>query len=298
MNVLSQLDARRPRQLHEALWLLADAGDGPWRPLAGGTDLLVEAQHGRLPHRKFLDLSGLEGELRAIRWDDPEPGAVTLGALTTHADVQRDARLQATLPALAQMARLVGAAQIQARGTLAGNVENGSPAADVAPVLVALGARVRLASLQGVREVGLDSYWSGYRQSVRRADELITAIVVPPPPGGPRAQWTAKVGTRRWQAITKVGLVAVLPWRGDRVAGARLVPISMSATLQRLPALEAVLDGADPDDPALPGRLRAVQAETLHPLDDIRSTAAYRARVFGNLLWRAVQQTRAAAQRQ
>ncbi len=295
MTVLSAIDARRPTELGAALALLADTEGEPWRPLAGGTDLLVEAQHGRSAHSRFLDLSGLRGELGALTWDAPAAGALTIGALVTYAELLRDPRVVAELPILAAMARLVGAAQIQARGTPAGNVENGSPAADVAPVLLALDASVRLASAAGEREVPLRAYWTGYRQSVRRRDELITAIVIPARSFGPNAQWARKVGTRSWQAITKVGLCAVLDWRGGRIAEARLVPVSMSAFPRRLPLLEAALVGADPDAPGFAAQLRAVQAQELQPLDDIRSTATYRGRVFGNILLQAVAETRRAA---
>lgn len=293
MTVLSALEAQRPTSLAAAYHLLASDDGAPWRPLAGGTDLLVEAQHGRSDHRRFLDLSGLRGELAVLTWDDA--GGLTIGALVTYSQLLRDARVVSDLPILAAMARLVGAAQIQSLGTLAGNVENASPAADVAPVLLALDATVRLGSARGVREVPLRAYWQGYRQTVRRRDELIVAIVVPARSFGPQAQWARKVGTRSWQAITKVGLCAVLDWRGGELHEARLVPVSMSASPMRLPKLEAALLALDPDAADFAAQLRAVQAEELRPLDDIRSTATYRARVFGNLLLQAVAQTRDAA---
>ena len=286
----SQLDARRPTTLEQALVTLAEPG-APWRPLAGGTDLLVEAQHGRLQATRFLDLSGLQGTLGGLRWHSD--GTLEIGALCTYLQLQRDARAQAELPALCAMARLVGAAQIQARGTLAGNVENGSPAADVAPVLLALDACVRLQSAaRGVREVALDDYWTGYRQTVREADELIVALLVPPQPGGAAAQWTRKVGTRAWQAITKVGLAARIEWSEGRIAAARLVAISMAATPCRVPAIEAALVGCSGDEPDLAARVAQAQAAALRPLDDVRSTAAYRAIVFGRLVLQAVAETR------
>jgi CO/xanthine dehydrogenase FAD-binding subunit len=295
MAMLSQLVAERPVDLTAALALLAaDDGGGPWRPLAGGTDLLVEAQHGKLAHKRFLDLSGLRGELGGLRWQDD--GSFVIGALATYLDVQRDARCQAELPGVCAMSRLVGAVQIQARGTPAGNVENGSPAADVAPVLMALDTRVRLQSASGgQREVALADYYTGYRATVRRSDELIVALVVPPQPFGPGAQWTRKVGTRAWQAITKVGLAAHIGWQDGRIVQARLVAISMAASVCRLPTLEAALVGDDGLDAALWLRLRALQAAALVPLDDVRSTAAYRAEVFARLVRQAVNETRARA---
>jgi CO/xanthine dehydrogenase FAD-binding subunit len=295
MAMLSQLEARRPTDLAGALALLTnDDGGGAWRPLAGGTDLLVEAQHGKLSAGRFMDLSGLRGELGGLCWEDD--GGLVIGALASYLDVQRDGRVQATFPALCAMSRLVGAVQIQARGTLAGNVENGSPAADVVPALMALDARVRLQSAaSGKREVPLADYYTGYRSTQRRADELIVALALPAPRFGPEAQWTRKVGTRAWQAITKVGLAAQIGWREGRVVDARLVAISMAATVCRLPTLEAALVGEDGRDLALWPRLRALQDEALRPIDDVRSTGDYRAEVFARLVRQAVEQTRARA---
>lgn len=292
-GMISQLQASRPTDLDAALALLAEAGD-PWRPLAGGTDLLVEAQHGRLQHRRFLDLSGLQGSLGGLRWH--ADGTLEVGALCTYLQLQRDARVQAEYPALCAMARLVGAAQIQARGTLAGNIENASPAADVAPVLLALGARVRLQSAaRGVREVALDDYWTGYRQTVRGQDELIVAVLVPPQPFGPHAQWSRKVGTRSWQAITKVGIAARIGWAEGRIVEARIVAVSMAATPCRVAAIEQALLGCSGEEPDLAARIATAQQSALRPLDDVRSTAHYRATVFGRLVLQAVCETKGAA---
>lgn len=297
MSTLSLLEASRPTDLGAALALLGHDDGGPrWRPLAGGTDLLVELQHGRGDARRFLDLSGLRDELGGLRW--LPDGGLEIGALCTYLELQRDARAQAELPALCAMARLVGAAQIQARGTLAGNVENGSPAADVAPVLLALDARVRLQSAaRGVREVALDAYYQGYRQTVRAADELITALIVPPQPFGPQAQWTRKVGTRAWQAITKVGVAARIGWQDGAIVDARLVAISMAATPCRVAAVEAALIGLRGDEADLDARIAAAAGAALRPLDDVRSTAAYRGTVFARLVAQAVRETGAAASR-
>jgi CO/xanthine dehydrogenase FAD-binding subunit len=295
MTLLHQREAARPDSLAQALALLGAAGEAAaaWRPLAGGTDLLVEAQHGRLAAGRLLDLSALHGELGGLRWG--ADGALEIGALCTYAALQRDDRAQRELPALCAMARLVGATQIQARGTLAGNVENASPAADVAPVLLALGASVVLRSAAGARELALDDYWTGYRQTARRADELIVALRVPPQPDGPAAQWARKVGTRAWQAITKVGLAARLGWEGGRLRRARVVAISMAPTICRVPAVERALLDADPEDPGTPARVERLAAAALAPIDDVRSTAAYRRVVFGRLVAQAYRETRARA---
>ena len=170
----------RATSLADALrHLAASAADAvPLRPLAGCTDLLVDAHFGKPMSPVFLDLWPLRAELGGTRWT---AAGLELGALCTYADSLADARLHRDTPVLAAGARLVGATQIQARGTWAGNIENGSPAADGVPALLALDANVRLASVAGVREVPLDAYYAGYRRTVRRPDELITAIVIPVP---------------------------------------------------------------------------------------------------------------------
>ncbi len=286
MSLLHDIDAVRPATLAEALELLAKEG-AALRPMAGCTDVLVEAHFGKPMAARFLDLTGLRAELGGLAFDDE---GLHLGALCTYAQALRDPRVQREAPALWHAASVVGATQIQARGTFAGNVENASPAADAAPVLMALDAQVELVSTAGLRRVPLCEYYTGYRQTVRHADELIAALVVPRASLGRPGQWYRKVGTRAYQAITKVGLAAHLTWQHGVVAEPRIVAVAMAATLKRCPHLEAAVRGrrlADLDDAAL----RQAQALDLQPIDDVRSTAAYRAEVFARLLRQALQAT-------
>jgi xanthine dehydrogenase small subunit len=193
---------------------------------------------------------------------------LTLGALTTFTECRRSAAVGKHLPALAAAAGEVGGVQIQNRGTLAGNIGNASPAADSLPVLAAAQTTLVLASSDGEREVPLEAYFTGYRKSVRRADEIITSIRVAVPPG---RQHFRKVGTRAAQAISKVVMAAI----GHRVAFGSVAP-----TVVRARAVEAFLDGGGRD----PAEARRLLTADLHPIDDVRSTAAYRMRVAGNLL--------------
>lgn len=291
------IEVTRAASLDEALsWMARHAAQGkPLRPMAGCTDIMVDANEGRLKWDHFIDLWALRAELAGLRWQgegDDQPGALEIGALCTYAELQSDARVQAELPALCRAASQVGATQIQARGTLAGNVENGSPAADGVPMLMALDARVRLASASGQREVALDAYYTGYRQTVRRPDELIAALVVPPQPVTPRGTFFRKVGTRAFQAITKVGLAARLDWRDGAVVQARVVAIAMAPVITRCPSIEAALLGARGLTPELRAALRTAQGRDLTPIDDIRSTAAYRNQVFHHLVCQATEATR------
>jgi len=288
MTLLHDIDAVRPATLAEALDLLQTSG-AELRPMAGCTDVLVEAHFGKAMPRRFLDLTGLHAELGGLAYDDE---GLHLGALCTYAQALRDPRLQREAPALWHAASVVGATQIQARGTFAGNVENASPAADAAPVLMALDAEVELVSMSGLRRVPMAQYYSGYRQTVRRADELIAALVVPQRSLGRPGQWYRKVGTRAYQAITKVGLAAHLTWQDGVVQEPRIVAVAMSATIKRCEHLEALVRGRRLEDLG-DAELRAAQALDVQPIDDVRSTAAYRAEVFARLLRQALAATAA-----
>src|SRR6187397_1229006 len=190
-----------PRVLAEAYAVLAD---GPARPMAGGTDLMV-ALTGELgePPDRILDVWGLD-ELRGIALDGD---AISLGALTTYTEIRRSALCREHLPVLVEAAATIGAAQIQNRGTIGGNVANASPAGDTLPVLAAADAIVVLQSARGTRRIPFTAFYTGYRQTVRQADELIVAFEIPAISG---RQWFHKVGTRAAQAISKVVIAGVV----------------------------------------------------------------------------------------
>lgn len=267
----------RAEDLGDALGHLGERSpDAPLIPLAGGTDLLVHwPVRTEARDREYLDLTTL-GELGGVRWTDD---ALELGALASYWDVIVDRRAQEELPILVASARQVGAIQIQSRGTWAGNVVNGSPAADGVPVLMACDAVVVLASREGTREVPLDRYYTGYREGARRHDELVTAIRIP---RARRAlQRFVKVGPRRAQAIAKVGLAVT---RSE--AGWRVVAASVAPTVRRCSAVERLLE--EGGIPNAPEDLDAALRADVSPIDDIRSTAEYRARVLGRVLFDAV----------
>ena len=248
-------------------------------PLAGATDLLVHWPIRPGEHDKaYLDLSHIK-ELRAIRWT---ADALTLGALTTYWDVLQDARAKSGFPLLLESARQVGAIQIQSRGTWAGNIANGSPAADGVPVLMAYDASVTLTSAGGSRSVPLHEYYTGYRKSVRRSDELITAISMPL-----RAYDFSvfhKVGARRAQAITKIGVAITREASGAKPW--RVVANSVAATVKRCTAVEQLLQSNSPL--RKPEDFLPAIAGDVSPIDDIRSTADYRRTVLARLLYHSL----------
>jgi carbon-monoxide dehydrogenase medium subunit len=268
----------RPGTLPEALALLAGGG---WRPLAGGTDAMVERAAGIPDGRGYLDLGALD-ELRGIR---VEEGMLVLGAATTYDDLRRSPLVGAHVPVLAEMARQVGAVQIQNRGTLGGNIATASPAGDSLPVLLALDAEIVVGSTRGERTIAAAAFFPAYRRTALAPDELILRIRVPIRPD--RVVVFRKVGTRQAQSISVV--VLTLAWRPEDGAwhDVRVALGSVAPTPIRARAAEAALEGAPPS-----AEVAAVAAATLAaeiaPIDDVRSTAEYRREVAGRALHRIV----------
>ncbi len=263
-TAISRLELLQPRSVPDALRMLRN--EGPLTPLAGATDLYVALNFGTLESTRFLNLWVLDS-LRPITLRN---GILRIGALATYTALSRSRLIRRHLPMLASAARVVGGMQIQNRGTLGGNVANGSPAGDTLPVLAAAEAVVVLRSVDGERRVPFGGYYTGYRTSVRRPDELIVAFDIPPVEGH---QWFRKVGTRAAQAISKVVMAAV---RGPRP---RIALGSVASTVIRLSSVERALSGGNDMDEALP-----YLDEDIRPIDDLRSTEAYRRDVAANLL--------------
>lgn len=254
-----------------ALDLMADSAPPP-TPIAGGTDLLVSWHHRLKDDLALLDLSLLP-ELRAFRLTDE---FLELGGSTTYWQVIESAEVSQAFPLLAQAARQVGAIQIQTRGTWAGNIANASPAADGVPVMMAYDAVVVLQSRDGTVEVPLDQYYTGYKQSVRRPEQLIRAIRMPRRER--KFEWFHKVGARSAQAIAKVGVAIVKDAHGWRVSANSVAPF-----VCRCRALEAALDAGQSF--ASPAEVADMLKPDISPIDDLRSTAAYRERVLSRLIY-------------
>jgi len=262
--LISHRTLLEPRSLTDALKSLRD--DGPLVPMAGCTDLYVSLNFGTLKDVRFLNL----WRLPALRTIEMRGGLLSIGALATHTDLIRSALVRRRVPMLAAAAREVGGVQIQNRGTIGGNVANASPAGDTLPVLAAAEATVVLGSTAGTRRIPFTQFYTGYRQTVRRPDELIVALEIPAIRG---RQCFRKVGTRAAQAISKVVVAAVV---GDRP---RIALGSVAPTVVRATRTEAALAaGASIED------AQQTLVDEIAPIDDIRSTAEYRRRVAANLL--------------
>ncbi len=266
-----------PRSLEEALHRLSGE-PGIWKPIAGGTDLMVLFQAGRLFQPMLLSLWKLP-ELRGI---EATPEHVTLGALTTYTEVQRHPLLQTEFPLLTQAASWTGSIATQNRGTLGGNIANASPAADSSPVLLAYDAELELLSVRGPRWVPYHLFHTGYKQNLLAVDEIISRIRLPRVET-PRHQYGRKVGTRRAQAITKIGFAGTLSRNGSVIQDVRIALSSVAPAVLRCRKTEDMLRGQVLDAATVEQAGNTLASE-IAPIDDIRSTAQYRRRVAVNLL--------------
>lgn len=274
MTVLS------PRTPGEALALYA--ADPRAVPLAGGTDLMVGWNLGLLNGRTVLDLSRLD----AWRKVKAAKAGVSVGSLATHADLRRHPVVRKRFPLLSEACATVGAAQIQNRGTIGGNLANASPAADTFPPLVVYDASVRVAGPSGTRELPVLELFAGVKKTHLRPGELILSVELPFPERAPSRALFRKVGTRLAQAISKT-MFAGLLWvdRKGTVEEARLSFGSLAPTVRRLHAAESFLKGRRLDAATVAGAVDLLESD-VSPIDDIRSTREYRLAASRNILRR------------
>jgi CO/xanthine dehydrogenase FAD-binding subunit len=265
------------RDLSTTLELMAREPQA-WKPFAGGTDLMVLLEAGKLPHRKFVSIWKLL-ELRGI---EEAPGYLTLGALTTYTEIRRHEILGREFPLLCRAAAETGSVATQNRGTLGGNIANASPAADSPPALLVYDAELELVSASGSRWVPYHGFWYGYKQTGMRPHELIRRIRLPRNKTGWK-QYYRKVGTRRAQAISKVCFAAAAHFAASRIVDVRIALGSVAPTVLRAPETEKMLRG-ETLTPAIVREAQDVLGREIAPIDDMRSTAQYRRRIARNLL--------------
>jgi CO/xanthine dehydrogenase FAD-binding subunit len=249
-----------------------------WKPFAGGTDLMVLLEAGKLPNRKFVSIWKLQ-ELRGIEETQDD---ITLGALTTYSEIRRHEILTREFPLLCRAAAETGSVATQNRGTLGGNIANASPAADSPPALLVYDADLELVSASGSRWVSYHGFWFGYKQTALRPDELIRRIRLP----RNKIHWKQyyrKVGTRRAQAISKVCFAAAAHIDAGRIVDVRIALGSVAPTVLRAAETEKVLRGEKPT-PAILRAAQDVLGREITPIDDMRSTARYRRTIAQNLL--------------
>ncbi|HSC77209.1 MAG TPA: xanthine dehydrogenase family protein subunit M, partial [Candidatus Acidoferrales bacterium] len=266
-----------PASLAEALALLARE-PGTWKPFAGGTDLMVLLEAGKLPHKKFFSV----WHLRELKGIEVTREGVVLGALTTYTEVLSHPVLSGEFPLLCQAARETGGVATQNRGTLGGNIANASPAADSSPALMVYDAELELISARGSRRVPYHGFHSGYKKMDLRPDELIRNIRLPRAER-PRVQYYRKVGTRRAQAISKVVFAGVAEVDSGVIRDVRIALGSVAPTVLRCIQTEAALRGKAIGVETL-ARAQAALAAEISPIDDLRSTQRYRRQISLRLL--------------
>jgi CO/xanthine dehydrogenase FAD-binding subunit len=249
-----------------------------WKPFAGGTDLMVLLEAGKLPHRKFISI----WKLRELRGIEETQDYITLGALTTYSEIRRHEILTREFPLLCRAAAETGSVATQNRGTLGGNIANASPAADSPPALLVYDADLELVCASGSRWVPYHGFCLGYKRTALRPDELICRIRLP----RNKIHWKQyyrKVGTRRAQAISKVCFAAAAHVDAGRIVDVRIALGSVAPTVLRAAETEKMLRGQKP----AAAILRAAQdvlVREIAPIDDMRSTARYRRSIAQNLL--------------
>ena len=266
-----------PRSLEAVLTLLA-AAPGEWTPIAGGTELMVAHAAGRLAPSKLISLWGIP-ELRFIRQNAQ---SIAIGAGATFRDLRAHTGIAVDLPLLAKASSWIGSIANQSRATVGGNLVNGSPAADSSPAFLVYDAEIELVSTRGSRRIPYSAFHTGYKRNAMAPDELLFAVHLPLHFGQHR-QYLRKVGTRRAMAISKVALAATAIVEDGIISDLRLAAASLAAFPARLYQTEAALLGKTIDASTIGSAREELLAEA-KPIDDIRSTAAYRKRVACNLL--------------
>jgi len=266
-----------PGNLLAVLSLLA-AEPARWLPIAGGTDVMVLYSAGKLPNRNLINIWNIP-ELRQI---EVFSDRIRIGAACTYTALREHEIVSREFPLLATAASWTGGIANQNRGTLGGNIANASPAADSLPALLVYDAEVTLISVRGERRLAYRDFHTGYKKTALAVDELIRDISLPRRFAGYFSH-TRKVGARNAQAISKVCLAGLGQIAGGMIRDLRLAMGSVAPVPLRLNDTERVLTGKKIDSSLIETAKKSV-VEEIQPIDDIRSTARYRAAVAGNLV--------------
>jgi len=284
-----------PGSLDEAVEIFRREGEGG-RPLAGGTDLVVQLKEGghKFPYPRYLVSLRRLPELRALEWRDGQ--GLLLGAGLTMAEVARAEAVRGRYSALADGAGLVGSLQTMNMATVGGNVCNAAPSADTAPPLLALEASARIVGPEGERLVPLEEFWLGPGQTALRHGEVLVEFLLPPPM--PRSASIYRRHTPRQQmdiAVVGVAVAVALDEAGRTLRKVRIALGAVAPTPMRARRAEAALGGQAPTDEAI-ARAAALAREEARPISDLRGSAAFRRHLVGvmteRLLREAIERAR------
>jgi carbon-monoxide dehydrogenase medium subunit len=271
-----------PTTVSAAIAALADPGA---RVLAGGTDLLIQLRAGTCPSRHLVDVKRI-AELNALDWDAAR--GLRIGAAVPCHRLAEDAAARAAFPGLVEAAAVIGSTQIQSRATIAGNLCNGSPAADTTPALSALQALCVLQGPDGRREVPVDAFLRAPGETALGRGELLVEIRVPPP-APHSADAYQRFIPRNEMDIAVVGVGASVTLDGTRCTAARVALGAVGPTSLLATDAAAALVGSTLDDAALRRAAEAAMA-IARPISDKRGPAEYRREIVGVLVRRVVAQ--------
>jgi len=278
---LPDFDYHAPKTLSQACGLLRDLGPGA-KVLAGGTDVLHKMKTGKLAPAALVSLKRLS-ELRGIRYEADR--GVVIGALVTQNEIYRSPVLQERYLSVSDAAHQMASNQIRNLGTVGGNIVNGVPSADLPPILIALGATIRLVGPSGERTLALENFFTGAAQTVIAPDEILTDVVIPD------GDWTGsrylKFGLRRSGALAVAGSAAAVRAEAGTIHEARVVLSSCGPTVIRATAAENYLRGKPVSDEVLDEAGLRAEADS-RPRDSIRGSAEYRRNLARVLTKRAL----------
>jgi CO/xanthine dehydrogenase FAD-binding subunit len=256
------------------------------RPVAGGSDLVVAARHGKAPLPASIVAIDRLTDLAGVT-TTPD-GGFRIGALTTHATLMTDPAIVASCTGLADACALVGSPATRNVGTIGGNVMNSSPAMDTGAPLLALGASVELRSANGSRVVPIGELWTGPGRNVATTDELCTAVIVPPCPDHTGSAYV-RLEYRRAMEIAVVGAGAAVTLAADgTIARIAVALTAVAPTIIAVDALDTIAIGKAVDEDLLAG-IAAIAAEQAAPISDLRASDHYRRHCVGVMARRAVE---------
>lgn len=279
---MSRFEYHQPESLADAVALAARFGEEA-SFLAGGTDLMVQIERGRVAPRHVVGLHRVPG-LAGIEAN----GRIALGAGVTHRAIERAPALEGALRCLIEGAEVIGGHQVRNVATVGGNLANASPAADLVPCLLALDGTVRLVGPDGERELPVERFLLGPNRTARRPDELLTLVSLPAPPAHSSSAFL-KAGRRRAMEISVVCVAArlTLDASRERCLEARIALGAVAPTTVRAREAERALEGRPVGGEALE-RAAAAAQEACRPIDDVRASAAFRRHLVGVLVRRAL----------
>lgn len=280
---ISEINMISPANVKECLHLLHE-NEKETRLLAGGTDAVVRMKEGKCRPATWINIKGIK-ELRYIREAENK---IEIGPLTTHTDIVRSKLLQQKANVLVEASKTVGAVQIQNMGTLGGNMGTASPAGDTLPALYVLDAQIELSSLEGIRTVPVENFFTGPGKTIMKPNELITKIIIKPQQENEIGIFQ-KLGPRKAQSISIINLAVALVMgeQPRECLGGKIAFGSVAPTVVRAKKCEAMLT-LHPLDDAYIANIAKIAWKEVMPISDIRATAAYRRDMATSLLERGL----------